>query len=418
MIRCPHCGLLHVSSRVHCPTTGLVIQPVPARTERRTERRTARPQKQPVAERIVIGGVLDGRYRVLEIIGQGGMGTVYEAEHLNIGRKVALKVLKPEHAQKKEAIERLRHEARVVSRIGHPNICEVFDIGQFDDGTPYLVMERLRGETLAQCLERTPKLRLDDLADMMTQVLAALEAAHRKGVVHRDMKPDNIFLSERAGGKVAKILDFGISKANVPEEIPHHLTRPGMVMGTPYYMAPEQAMGERNLDGRVDIWGVAVALYEALAGQRPFVERNYNALLVQILMVPARPILELRPDLPGAFAPVMARALEKRREGRFGSAKEFSEALAPFRPRRVLPTVARGVTRTGVPTLYSDESSSFTSSDEEPTQEIEAKARQTIVNDEPAGSDDEAPTLEENDLTVVDLPAFSDPDSSTERRRR
>lgn len=419
MIRCPHCGLLHVSSRTVCPTTGLGIQPGEAKPERRIERRTTRTSKSSV-EKIVPGIVLDGRYRVLTIIGQGGMGTVFEAEHLTIGRKVALKVLKPEQAQKKEAVARLRHEARVVSQIGHPNICEVFDIGQLEDGVPYLVMERLRGETLAQRIERGGPQRLDEMADVMTQILAALEVAHRKNVIHRDMKPDNIFLSERASGRVAKILDFGISKATVPEEQPHHLTRTGMVMGTPYYMAPEQAMGERTLDGRVDVWGSAVALYEALTGQRPFVARNYNALLVQILTVPAKPIRELRHDLPPAFGEVMRKALEKRREQRFLSAREFSEALAPFRPRRSVPPkrvperTARALPHVSI---FGEESSSSYSADDEPTQQIDPTARKTFV-DELSSGEDEAPTFEENDPTVVDMPSFSDFETPNERRRR
>ncbi|MBK6520585.1 MAG: serine/threonine protein kinase [Polyangiaceae bacterium] len=419
MIRCPHCGLLHVSSRQVCPATGQAIQAAEPRQERRSERRISRSSRAP-AERIQIGGVLDDRYRVLGVIGQGGMGTVYEAEHLNIGRRVALKVLKPENAQKPDAIARLRHEARVVSQIGHPNICEVFDIGQFEDGVPYLVMERLRGETLAQRLERPPPLQLGELADVMTQVLAALEAAHRKGVIHRDMKPDNIFLAQRAIGTVAKVLDFGISKAQGPDERPHHLTRTGMVMGTPYYMAPEQAMGERNLDGRVDVWGVAVALYEALAGQRPFVARNYNALLVQILTVPARPILELRPDLPQAFDLVLRKALEKRRDARYSSAKELSDALAPFRAHRP-PSTTRKSSRSGLPRVSlfgSDEPSSLTTSDEEPTMEMAGSGREAVASEDAGPSDEETPTIEENDPTVVDVPTFTEGDYIPDKRRR
>lgn len=374
----------------------------------------------------LVGRIVDERYRVLGVIGQGGMGTVFEAEHLNIGRKVALKILKPEHAQKKDAIARLKHEARVVSQIGHPNICEIFDIGQLDNGSPYLVMERLRGETLAQRLERAGAVPFQEMLDIMVQVLAGLEAAHKKNVIHRDMKPDNVFLSERVSGKVAKILDFGISKATVPEEQPHHLTRTGMVMGTPYYMAPEQAMGERQLDGRVDIWGCGVLLYEALTAQRPFVARNYNALLVQILTVPLRPIRELKPELPVAFADVVSKALEKRREARYLTAREFSDAVMPFRPARLAtPPRRTRSTKEGsiasVPVFSADDSSSYGNTDDEPTQEIEAKARKTFLSDEipPAQSestgDDSTPTVEENDATIVDPPRTFDHDLAIER---
>ncbi|MFO0551375.1 MAG: serine/threonine-protein kinase [Polyangiaceae bacterium] len=405
MIRCPHCGLLHVSSRTACPATGLPIQP-DNRNERNSARRTAsRPpvpapvKGAPQTDPAFLGQVLDGRYRVVGVIGQGGMGTVYEAEHLTIGRRVAIKVLKPEHAQKKEAVARLRHEARVVSQIGHPNICEVFDIGQFADGSPYLVMERLRGETLSQRVERLGPMATTELVDVSIQVLAALEAAHRKNIIHRDMKPENVFLAERASGIVAKILDFGISKASVPDEQPHHLTRTGMVMGTPYYMAPEQAMGDRNLDGRVDVWGMGVTFYEALTGQRPFVARNYNALLVQILTATAVPVELLRRDLPAGLGDVVRRALEKKRELRYPTAIEFSQALSPFKGTRpsVLPP-RRPASRQGLPRLpvFVTEDSSLGPTDEEPTQQITHRRS--------AAETDETPIFEENDPTVVDPP--------------
>ncbi len=393
----------------------------------------------------LIGAVVDGKYRVVSVIGQGGMGTVFEAQHLSIGRMVALKVLKPENAQKPDAVARLRHEARVVSQLGHPNICEVFDIGQLEDGTPYLVMERLRGQTLTQRTEAGPQLSVAEVVEIGVQVLAGLDTAHRRNVIHRDMKPDNIFLAERASGMVAKILDFGISKATVPEEQPHHLTRTGMVMGTPYYMAPEQAMGERALDGRVDVWGTGVCLFEALTGARPFVAKNYNALLVQILTAPLPNILELRRDVPPGLATVIAHALEKRRENRYQSARELADGLMPFRrsrlparkssapPQRQVPAtpavprsplLQQARTQHARPELpqvpvFSENDSSFTSSDEEPTNQLPANSlarvesellesdssdsssRQTLVNEE-------TPTMEENELTIVDPPPFFD----------
>jgi eukaryotic-like serine/threonine-protein kinase len=404
--------------------------------------------------------VLDERYQVVGVIGQGGMGTVYEAKHLAIGRMVALKVLKPENAQKPDAIARLRHEARIVSQLGHPNICEVFDIGQLGDGTPYLVMERLRGKTLAERIQEGEPINVTELVEVMVQVLAGLETAHKKNVIHRDMKPDNIFLAERASGIVAKILDFGISKATVPDEQAHHLTRTGMVMGTPYYMAPEQAMGERALDGRVDVWGVGICLFEALTGRRPFVAKNYNALLVQILTVPTPSIAEIRPDVPPALATVIERTLEKRRDQRYQTARELADALAPFRkvraPRRsTLPPAKRttGVPRpssapkdssTGadrgvgvrgtrrmaperplVPVFTDNDSSlsSLGSGDDEPTHELPPDGRRSqpklaLADHESEASDvrptlvnEETPTMEENELTVVDPPKFLEPDS-------
>lgn len=282
--------------------------------------------------RSLLGHVIDDKYGVTAIIGEGGMGAVYEAEHLQIGRLVAVKVMHPQETQKREAISRLEHEARVAGRIGHPNICEVYDMGWLPDGSPYLVMERLRGETLAQRLERCGAVPTDELVDIMLQVLSALVTAHERGIVHRDLKPENIFLSERAGMlPVAKLLDFGISKASGTNGTAMDLTRTGMVMGTPYYMAPEQARGDVELDHRLDLWAVGVILYEALTGQRPFVARNYNALLVQILTLWHRPATELEPTIPPGLSHLVDRALAKAREERFQSAREFQEALRRFK---------------------------------------------------------------------------------------
>ncbi|WP_437811820.1 serine/threonine-protein kinase [Sorangium sp. So ce1078] len=280
----------------------------------------------------LLGHVIGDKYGVTAIIGEGGMGAVYEAEHLQIGRLVAVKVMHPRETQQREAISRLEHEARVAGRIGHPNICEVYDMGWLPDGSPYLVMERLHGETLAQRLERCRSLPPSELVDIMLQVLSALVTAHERGIVHRDLKPENIFLSERAGMlPVAKLLDFGISQASGMDGAMMDLTRTGMVMGTPYYMAPEQARGDVELDHRLDLWAVGVILYEALTGQRPFIARNYNALLVQILTLWHRPVTELDPMVPPGLSRLVDRALAKERDERFQSAREFQEALRRFK---------------------------------------------------------------------------------------
>ncbi|AKT36426.1 serine/threonine-protein kinase [Chondromyces crocatus] len=281
-----------------------------------------------------MGQIISDKYRVRAVIGEGGMGSVFEAEHMHIGRLVAVKVLHPKEAEKKEAISRLEHEARIAGRIGHPNICEVYDIGRLPDGSPYLVMERLHGETLAQRIQNGGPLNPYEAADMMLQVLSALVAAHQRDVVHRDLKPENIFLSQRAGMlPLAKILDFGISKLVGVEDTAMDLTQPGMVMGTPYYMAPEQARGDRQIDHRVDLWATGVILYESLTGQRPFVARNYNALLVQILTAWHRPVHELNPSVPHRMAKLVDKALAKGREERFQSATEFLEGIRKFKRR-------------------------------------------------------------------------------------
>ena len=290
------------------------------------------PSETPEGHRPIVGRVIGDKYGVTGLIGEGGMGAVYEAEHLAIGRLVAVKVLHPRHAAKPDASTRLHHEARVAGTIGHPNICEIYDIGRLDDGSPYLVMERLHGESLAERIQREGFVRHGDLSEIMVQVLSALVVAHEKGIIHRDLKPDNIFLSQRVGmPPIAKLLDFGISKANHIDDTAVGLTKTGMVMGTPYYMAPEQARGDRTLDHRVDLWAVGVVLYEALSGRRPFVARNYNALLVQILTAKHRPLKEVKPEVPTGLCEIVDRALAKMREDRFQNARDFQEQLLHYR---------------------------------------------------------------------------------------
>lgn len=218
------------------------------------------------SRRDLIGRTLSGRYEIREVLGQGGMGTVYEGTHVGLGRPVAIKVLSPSQTRKRVAVKRFQQEARAAGAIGHPNICEIYDLGQLDDGRPYLVMERLVGRTFAERILRERGLPYDDVLSITAQVLSGLVAAHDKGIVHRDIKPENVFLAERIGAPpIVKILDFGVSKILASEseggDEQLSLTRTGMVMGTPYYMSPEQARGERNLDGRVDVYACGVMMY-------------------------------------------------------------------------------------------------------------------------------------------------------------
>jgi serine/threonine protein kinase len=307
----------------------------------------------------MLGQLIDRKYRVLSLIGEGGMSAIYEAEHVGLDRHVAIKVLHPSLADDPEAIARLRHEAKVVSAIGHPNICEVYDLGRTDDSSPYLVMELLVGESLAERLKNSGPMHFLELAPLMRQILAALDAAHKKGILHRDLKPENVFVEvSRHGGRLAaKLLDFGISKSMSYEfQEQQRLTHTGMVMGTPYYMAPEQARGDSGLDQRVDLWAVGVIMYEALTGRRPFVATNYNALLVKILTSRPRPAQKLVASIPDLVAGIVDKALSKLREDRFQTAMEFSDAIAyaervcfaedPQAPTRMF---RRGPATTGIP---------------------------------------------------------------------
>jgi len=258
------------------------------------------------------------------------MSSVVEAEVL-LGvslPNVALKVMHRALSADQESIARLLREADLVRSLRHPNVCEVFDMGRTAAGQPFLVMELLRGRSLAERLDDGALSPLEAL-DAVLPVLSALEAAHARGVVHRDIKPDNVFLVDDAGGEhfTGKLLDFGIARAYGREQADQRLTDVGVVMGTPYYMAPEQARGRRRLDPRVDIFSVGVILYEALTGRRPFAANNYNALLVAILTEEPTPVRELAPHVTEGLARIVRKAMAKLPEQRFQSAREFFEAL-------------------------------------------------------------------------------------------
>ena len=284
----------------------------------------------------LIGTLIGGKYRVREVLGEGGMGTVFEAQHEGLGNVVAIKILHPNQVHKRDAVQRFHHEARAAARIGHPNICEVYDVGTLPDGRPYLVMDRLTGITMAERIQALGGLPFQEVVDTLTQVLSGLHAAHEKGIIHRDIKPENVFLSERVGcPPLAKILDFGVSKvmsehAQASNFSDVEVTRTGVVLGTPYYLAPEQARGERTLDARVDLYACGVLLYEALTGRRPFRAANYNALLISILTSTPRPAREIRPDLPAGFSRVLDKSIERATEDRYQTALEFQAALEPY----------------------------------------------------------------------------------------
>jgi len=271
---------------------------------------------------------------VTGILGEGGMGAVYIAEHLMLGRKVAIKRLHPELVGDEKAVARFQREARAAAATGHEHIVEVLDLGYAEDGAPYLVMEHLRGSSLAQVLRQDGRLGLSRTANIVGQVLAALEAVHQREIVHRDLKPDNIFLTRRGGvAEYVKVSDFGISKRKHEEGEPTNLRRTGVTMGTPYYMSPEQARGMRKLDHRVDLYAVAVITYECLTGRLPLIGDNYHALLQQILRVEPIPPSSLVPGLPPALDAVVLRGLAKDPAARFSSAAEMLAALAPFGAR-------------------------------------------------------------------------------------
>jgi serine/threonine-protein kinase len=277
------------------------------------------------------GDIIDGKYRIVRLIGEGGMGAVYEGENTRIHRRVAIKVLHAGVAEQGEAVARFEREAQAAGRIGSEHIVEVLDLGTLANGDRYLVMEYLDGEGLGGRIKSRGRLSAQELAPIAHQLMEGLAAAHGAGIIHRDLKPDNVFLLRVRSGKAdfVKLLDFGISKfSQLSGDSGFSMTRTGAVMGTPYYMAPEQAKGSRELDHRVDIYATGVILYEALTGQVPFNADTFNELLFKIVLEEPRPLAQVDPSIDPGFAAIVAKAMAREPAHRFQSANEFQNAIA------------------------------------------------------------------------------------------
>ncbi len=288
-----------------------------------------RVQQGAQAESSLIGISLDNKFKILRLIGRGGMGEVFEAEHVGLGKRVAIKLMLEKYSGDGEAVARFTREAHAASRIGNPHIIDVSDIGTAPDGRAFVVMELLQGSPLSTVIETGGPMPPQRAMHIMRQVLRAVGAAHAKGIVHRDLKPDNIFLTQ--GGEQAdfvKLLDFGISKMMDPDlqAAATKLTTTGVVMGTPLYMAPEQAMGV-EIDHLADIYACGVILYEMLAGRPPFEGATYAVLVAKLLTTEPQLINELRPGLAPKIVAAVHRALEKEPKSRFPSAEAFAAAL-------------------------------------------------------------------------------------------
>ncbi|MCA9621092.1 MAG: serine/threonine protein kinase, partial [Myxococcales bacterium] len=285
-----------------CPTTGLRIESHNREPKRRTKRKRSRQRPEQAQ---MIGKVIQGIYRVVATIGEGGMSSIYEAEDLRRGRRVALKVLHPALADDAEAVARLRQEATVVATIGHQNVCEIFDMGQIEDGSHFLVMERLIGESLADRIKEAGSLDFRELGPLVRQILAALEAAHDKGILHRDLKPANVMVGPY--GEVV-LMDWGVAKPIGETDLPpddtledpppnESATRKRLVqtaasslIGTPAYMSPEQARSSADLDARSDLYSACVVFHE-LQTTRHYLDDVHN--------VPAMLLAVMQRELPG-----------------------------------------------------------------------------------------------------------------------
>ena len=290
----------------------------------------------------MFGPPLAGRYAVRRELGHGASARVYVADDQKLGRAVAIKVLNASSAHSHEAVQRLEREGRVSAVINHPNVCAVSDVGRLDNGLPFLVMEHLTGETLADRLDREKHLSIDVAVGFTEQMLLGLYAAHRLGIVHRDLKPANVFLVDLGLGRLLlKLLDFGtayLTGVTNHAESQESLTHAGLVVGTPEYMAPEQLRGLRDFDARTDVYACGVVLYEMLAGRRPFQGLPIDQLCQAIAFKQAPPIRQLAPHVAPPLARAIDIALALNPSRRHADAAAFLAALRQESVPESLPT--------------------------------------------------------------------------------
>ena len=293
------------------------------------------------------GEILAGKFRVERVLGQGGMGVVVAAYHLQLDEKVALKFLLPEALGNAEAVARFVREARAAVKIKSEHVARVSDVGTLESGAPYIVMEYLDGEDLSAWLKQRGPLPVEQAIEFVLQASMAIAEAHSLGIVHRDLKPANLFCVRRADGQLSvKVLDFGISKlidgarASEPPGM-SVLTKPAVAMGSPHYMSPEQVQNAKDVDARTDLWALGVILFELLTGKPPFEGEGFGELAVKIVIQPPVALRGYRPDVPPALEAVVLRCMEKDRARRYPNIAELALALLPFAPRRAKTLVER-----------------------------------------------------------------------------
>ena len=304
---CPVCSTEFPDDQKFCPNDGSVL-------------RGAAPTSD------LVGQVVAERYHVVKKLGEGGMGQVYLAEHVKMGRRSAIKVMNPSMTHDPDAVARFNREAANASRITHPNVCAVYDFGETPDGLIYLAMEFIEGEPLTDLIAREGALKVGRAVKIFQQTADALQAAHDLGIVHRDLKPDNIMIAKgRDGSDVVKVVDFGIAKAVGGDEAGQKVTKTGLVVGTPEFMSPEQLSGDK-LDGRSDLYSLALVLYRMLTGKLPFEATSVQETMIKRLTDEPTKLALARPDL--AFPPklqgVLDRALARTPNERYQSVSEFA----------------------------------------------------------------------------------------------
>lgn len=305
MKACPKCGTEYPDTTTLCPSDGVALEKT---------------------DDSLIGQTLAGKYRIEERLSEGGMGTVYRGTHVLMDKTVAVKVLRPSLAADEKIVARFSREARAASKISHPHALSVTDFGESENGVVFLVMEYLDGKTLKEIIREEGPMPLPRVVEILRQVGGALDAAHAEGVVHRDLKSENIMLLSSSGTDYAKVLDFGIAKIKEPEgEYNPGLTAPDLVIGTPQYMSPEQCSQSPDIDARSDIYSLGVILYELLVGHVPFTGGSPTEIMLKHLQQPAPSVLAERSDVPAVVGQVVARALEKRPEDRYEKVGELVE---------------------------------------------------------------------------------------------
>ncbi len=280
------------------------------------------------------GDLISGKYRLLRQLGRGGMGSVWAARNELTDRDFAVKFLLPELARNRDALHRFFLEARACGQIKHPAVVAVYDMGQAEDGTPYLVMELMEGEGFDQRLARTGVLRPGEACAAIAYIARGLEEAHVRGLVHRDLKPANVFFAvDDRGETVPRILDFGVSKATAAADPKFVRTNTGAVLGSPAYMSPEQARGDEGIDARSDVWALGIILYEAVTGHSPFDGSNYNQLMVNIMVERHKPANEMNPAVPQELSELIDHALQKEVSKRIPTARELANQLEQIAAR-------------------------------------------------------------------------------------
>ncbi|MEK6335250.1 MAG: serine/threonine-protein kinase [Acidobacteriota bacterium] len=277
----------------------------------------------------LVGQTLAGKYSIEELIKTGGMGSVYRGKHVLMDKTVAVKVLRKALAADDVVVARFSREAKAASRISHPHAVSVTDFGEAENGVVFLVMEYLHGQTLKDIIKQEGAMSLERTVEIIRQVTGALDAAHHQGVIHRDLKSDNIMLSETNGGDWARVLDFGIAKIQEPEgSRDNDITAPNLVIGTPQYMSPEQCAQTGPIDARSDVYSLGIIVFEMLSGRLPFTGESPTVIMMKQVQDPPPSILEARPDLPAAVNGVVEKALSKQPVDRFQTAGQLSEALS------------------------------------------------------------------------------------------